>query len=277
MSATHTITELDFGYISELVRKEAAIVLEVGKEYLVEARLAPIAKAEGFTGIPQLVDAVKYNKVPGLVVKIVQALTTNETSFMRDLEPFEAMRETLLPEMMKKRKDKKALSIWSAASSTGQETYSLCMIMREHFPELAGWNVTILGTDINQLCVDKAQSGTYSQFEVNRGLPAKYLIKYFEKQDTNWKIKDDIRSMAAFKVLNLIHDFPPMPAFDFIMLRNVLIYFDLQTKKDILRRVRRVLQPDGFLFLGAAETTLNIDDSFERRVIEKTSCYRIKS
>jgi chemotaxis protein methyltransferase CheR len=268
------LSEFDFGFVCEIVKDEAAIVLEQGKEYLVESRLIPLAKTEGFSGLSEMLWAARSEEQPILKKKIIEALTTNETSFFRDYEPFEVMKTTLLPEVIGKRSKEKRLTIWSAATSTGQEPYSICMMLRDNFPQLTGWDIKIIGTDINRAVLHKAQQGIYSHFEINRGLPATSLIKHFDKKDKEWQIKPEIRKMVEFSELNLIKPFPPtLPRFDFIFLRNVLIYFDKETKRSILEKVRGVLKNDGYLFLGASETTLNIDDSFDRRVIGKTSCY----
>jgi chemotaxis protein methyltransferase CheR len=274
MTTSTQLTEYDFGFVCELVKHEAAIVLEHGKEYLVESRLAPLAKTEGFPGLSEMLSAIRSREQPVLKKKIIEALTTNETSFFRDIEPFEAMKKTLLPELIAKRSTDKRLTIWSAAASTGQESYSICMMLRDNFPQLTSWNIKIIGTDINRTVLDKARQGIYSQFEINRGLPATSLIKHFEKKDTEWQIKPTICSMVEFSELNLIKPFPPsLPHFDFIFLRNVLIYFDKETKRSILEKIRGVLKNDGYLFLGASETTINVDDAFDRKVIGKTSCY----
>ncbi len=266
----------DFEFISELIRKESAIVLESGKEYLVESRLSPIASEEGFDSLEQLVTALRGNKKFGLKGKVVEALTTNETSFYRDIEPFEMMRTQLIPELLEMRKAEKALTVWCGAASTGQELYSLAMMIREHFPELLSWKLTILGTDLSKEVLDKAKEGKYSQVEINRGLPAQLLIKYFEKQGTEWQLKKDVRDMIEYRELNLIKPWIGVPQSDIVLLRNVLIYFDAEVKKEILGKVRRVLRPDGFLFLGAAETTLNLDENYARRTSGRGSCYTIK-
>ncbi|MCB0330018.1 MAG: protein-glutamate O-methyltransferase CheR [Bdellovibrionales bacterium] len=270
------LEEQDFLYVSKMVREESAIVLEKGKEYLVESRLSPLAQQDGYASIKEMVQKLRETGELVLKLKIVDALTTNETSFFRDLKPFEMLQKELLPELIEKRKDQKRLEIWCAAASTGQEIYTICMTIRENFPWLRDWNVRILGTDINQEVLDKARRGVYSQIEVNRGLPATMLIKYFEKSGIDWKIKDDLKSMTEFRKMNLIKPWGSVGRPDVIFMRNVLIYFDTDTKKEILGKVRNIMQPDGFLFLGAAETTLNLDENYVRRTYDRGGCYTLK-
>ena len=199
--------------------------------------------------------------------KVVEALTTNETTFFRDHHPFEALRSEVLPRLIAGRQRTRNLFVWSAACSTGQEPYSLAMLIREHFPELKDWDVRILATDFSQAALDRVNLGRYRQLEVNRGLPAPLLVKYFEREGAEWRVRSDLRSMVETKQLNLVEQWPSMPFVDVVMLRNVLIYFDVATKKKILGHVRKIMSSDGVLFLGAAETTLNIDDSFDRMTV----------
>lgn len=266
----------DFDFVRDLVRKRSAIVLENEKSYLVESRLLPLARKEGFTSIDEMVAKLRLSMFGTLHGKVVEAMTTNETSFFRDLQPFEALRKVVLPELITKRAASRQLRIWCAASSSGQEPYTIAMLIREHLPQLATWDVKILATDLSTQVLDKARSGIFNQIEVNRGLPAQYLMKYFDRQGMNWQLKESIRQMIDFKPLNLIETWPPMSVMDIVFIRNVLIYFDVQTKKNILGKVRRLLRPDGFLFLGGAESTYNLDDSFVRTEIEKASVYRLR-
>ena len=264
----------DFEFVSALVRQEAAIVLDKGKEYLVETRLSPIAKKNGFAGLAELVAALRQPAAKALRADVVEALTTNETSFFRDVEPFEMLRRTILPEVIADKRATKRLSIWCAASSTGQEPYTLAMLLRENFPELTGWDVRIVATDISREVLERARSGVFSQLEVNRGLPAKYLVKYFEKTEEGYKMKEDVRRLVRFEEMNLIKPFTLISDIDIVFMRNVLIYFDVTVKKEILAKTRKIMKSKGYLFLGAAETTMNLDDKFERRSLGKTSCYR---
>jgi len=269
------ITPTEFDVVRTLIRTEAGIVLEPGKEYLVEARLSPLARREGLPGASALIAQLGRLKGP-LHTKVVEAMTTNETIFFRDIEPFEVLRKEVLPAMMDARRATRRLTIWCGASSTGQEPYSIAMTLLD-IPELANWTIDILATDISTDVLARARRGLYSQLEVNRGLPASYLVKYFEKKGLEWQISERIRAMVRFEYLNLMRPLPPMTAPDIVFLRNVLIYFDSADKSAILTRIRNVMRQDGFLFLGAAETTRNLDDRFERLPFSKTGCYRIGS
>jgi chemotaxis protein methyltransferase CheR len=264
----------DFEFVRELVRQEAGIVLDAGKEYLVESRLAPLAKREGLQSSAHLVQSLRSSRAADLRRKVLDAMTTNETTFFRDVEPFELLRKSILPGLIEARRAARELKIWYAASSTGQEPYSVSMMLREHFPELAGWKIQQIGTDISSRALERARAGRYSQLEVNRGLPAALLMKYFEKQGLEWQLRDDIRAMVDFREINLNAPWPQLPRFDIVFLRNVMIYFDVEAKKRILGNVHALLQPDGFLFLGAAETTLNLDARFTRTSFDRAGCYR---
>ena len=274
------MTELstaDFEFISRLVKVEAAISLEKGKEYLVQSRLEPVAKTLGLADISALVQTLRVKKDLELTRKVVESLTTHETSFFRDIEPFEALRTSVLPELISSRRDSKELTIWCGAASSGQEPYTLCMLIREHFPELCGWRLKILASDVSRPILNRARSGVFSQLEVNRGLPVRFLVKYFEKNGQEWIIKPEVRGMIEYFEFNLLHSFARIPSVDLVMLRNVLIYFDMESKRQILAKIRSTMKPSGYLFLGTAETTMNVDESFERVTFQKTSCYKKKS
>ena len=267
------ITQAEFDIVRSLIRTEAGIVLEQGKEYLVEARLSPLARREGFASPSALIARLGGIKSP-LHTRVVEAMTTNETIFFRDIEPFEVLRKEVLPAMIDARRATRRLQIWCGASSTGQEPYSIAMTLLDT-PELAGWTIDILATDISTDVLARAREGLYSQLEVNRGLPATQLVKHFEKKGLEWQISQKLRSMVRFEYLNLMRPLPSMTAPDIVFLRNVLIYFDTADKSAILTRIRGAMRQDGYLFLGAAETTRNLDDRFERLPYSKTGCYRI--
>jgi chemotaxis protein methyltransferase CheR len=270
------ITKADFEYVAQLARSQAAIVLEPGKEYLVENRLGSLAQREGFSTLEAFIGKMRSEKiVNGLHHKTIDALTTNETLFFRDFNPFEALRKTILPKFIETRGANRQLTVWSAACSTGQEPYSLAMLIREKFPQLNDWRITILATDLSPTVLRAAGEGSYSQFEVNRGLPAAYLVKYFSKQNDRWVIKDEIKKMVQFKPLNLIEPWPMMPPFDLVFIRNVMIYFDVDTKKTILKKIRACMLPHSYLFLGTAETTLNLDPAFASETVDKAAAYRL--
>ena len=269
------ISEPDFTYVSSLVHADSAIVLDAGKEYLVVSRLGSLAVSEGCSSLAELVSRLRTAEQPELRRKIVEALTTNETSFFRDLEPFELLRKSIIPALVETRQIAKTLTIWCAACSTGQEPYSIAMMIRENFPQLIDWKIRIIATDLAQEILNKAKTGTFSQLEVNRGLPVNYMVKYFQRNGTEWKIKDEIRNLIDFRELNLIKPWVGIPPCDVIFMRNVLIYFDIPTKKAIFAKVRSQLRSDGYFFLGTAETTLNIDDTFKRYSQSKGSCYTL--
>jgi chemotaxis protein methyltransferase CheR len=263
-----------FQFVRDFVYRHAAIVLDDGQGYLVDSRLGALAQREGFSSVDDLVVRLRLGEPGELRTKVVEAMTTNETSFFRDVAPFEALRRRVLPELARARAGARSLRLWSAAASTGQEPYSVALLVREHFAQLDGWDVRILGTDINGAVLDRAREGSYRQLEVNRGLPAPLLVKYFERQGLDWRLAPAVRRLVQFEQLNLLDPWTKVGPCDVIFLRNVLIYFDLGTRKQILRRVREVLRPDGYLFLGCAETPLGIDEAFERVEFEKTFYYR---
>jgi chemotaxis protein methyltransferase CheR len=269
------MTAQDFDFISRLVRDRSAIVLEPGKEYLVESRLLPVARDLKLASISDLVGRLRASADNGLTRRVIEAMVTTETLFFRDLHPFETLRSTVLPELIRRREAERRLDVWCAACSTGQEPYSLVLLLREHFPQLANWQVNVLATDISTDVLARARAGRFNQIEVNRGLPAPLLVKYFTQQAGQWELKEEIRRLVDFRELNLIRSWPVLPRMDVIMMRNVMIYFDVECKKSILGQVARLLRPDGYLMLGGAETTLNLDDSFRRAEELKGGFYRL--
>ena len=268
-----TIAAETFCFVRDLVRRESAIVLSQGKEYLVESRLLPVAREEGLADIEKLVEKVRQHPHSPVSRRLVEALTTNETSWFRDGDPFAALRDTVVPDLASSRRTTRRLRIWSAACSSGQEAYSIAMTLLDT-PAVAGWTIEILGTDLSSVMVQRAREGRYSQLEVNRGLPASHLVRHFERDGAGWRVNTQLRSMARFSELNLMRPFPTVGRFDVVFLRNVLIYFDVVTKRDILHRVGRVLAPDGYLYLGAAEMTVGVDDAWERVAAGRSSVYR---
>jgi chemotaxis protein methyltransferase CheR len=258
-----TLTPDAFDFVADLVRRESAIVLEAGKEYLVEARLQPLARA---AGLPDVTAYVTHVRTAGGFTDraaVVEALTTNETSWFRDREPFDVLVNRVLPELMARTDVRRKITVWSAACSSGQEAYSIAMLMAEHvLPR--GWQVEIVATDLAPSMVERTREGRYSQLEVGRGLPAPMMVKHFQRVGTQWQVSDQLRSMVRAQTLNLAAPFPPLPVFDLVFLRNVLIYFDGPTKQAVLGRVHQVTSRQGYLFLGGAETTLGIDDRWAR-------------
>ena len=266
-----SLTTESFTFVADLVRKRSAIHLVAGKEYLVESRLLPLARRQGVS----VDDYIRRQRTsPNLLdtEMIVEALTTNETSWYRDVLPFQALREHMLPEAVAALPPGAPLRIWSAACSTGQEPYSIAMTVQE---ELAGSRrVEITATDLSGEVIAKAERGVYSQLEINRGLPATCLVKHFTKQGAEWAIDDGVRSMVRFRKHNLLSPPPPGGPFDIVFLRNVLIYFDVAAKRDMLRRLRTAMRPGGFLVLGAAETTVGVDDAWTRVQVGRSSIYQ---
>lgn len=272
-----TIDRHAFDYVRQLVRDRAAIVLEDGKQYLVHNRLSLLARREGLASAQEVIDRLLASPDGALQRKVVEAMTTTETLFFRDGKPYEALRKTILPELLRLRATERKLQIWSGACSSGQEPYSVGMLVREYFPALATWDVRLIATDISTEMLARSRAGRYSQLEVNRGLPRELLAKYFDKVEAEWQIRGDLRRMVEFRELNLAGSWSAVPPVDLILMRNVLIYFDVETKRRVLSKIRRVLRPGGILMLGTAETTMNLDDGFELLRSDGTSYYRLRS
>lgn len=264
-----------FEYIRDMVYKRAAIVLEPGKEYLVENRLSPIIKSAGLGTMEGLIAKLRRD-AKELETLVVEAMTTNETSFFRDIHPFEAFKKAL-PGVVKARAASRTLRIWCAAASTGQEPLSIAMILKESFPQLDDWSVKIVATDINESVLARARTGLFKQLEVNRGMPAHLLTRFFERSGVEWKAKAELQKLIHYSKLNLLERYSMLGPQDFVFMRNVLIYFDLQTKRDILRKTRELLPTDGWLVLGGAETTLNLDDQFLPTKVGQTVLYQKKA
>lgn len=271
------LSPADFDFVRTLVERRAAIVLDDGKEYLATTRLKQLASKEGFESLTALLKKLRMGASPDLTTKVVEAMTTNETSFFRDLKPFEALRQDVLPYLVEARGSVKRLNFWCGAASTGQESYSVLMLIAEHFPQLLDWKLDFVATDISTEVLEKARKGVYTQFEVNRGLPAQMLVKYFEANAGNWQFKNPLRSRVDFQMMNLIEPWPKRQPLDIVFLRNVLIYFDADVKRQILAKICEAMAPDGFLFLGGAESTVNLDSSFKPVRTQGTTIYRLAS
>jgi len=271
------VTRQSFAYLQGLLLRRTGTVLEAGKEYVVEARLHGLSLAEGFRSVSALLEGLQTEEESGkLHGKVAEAMLNGETSFFRDLYPFEAMREILLPEVIAKREATRLLHIWCAAAASGQEAYSIAMLLLEHFPQLAGWRIRLIASDVSETMLARARAGVFNQMEVNRGLPARLMLKYFECVGAEWRIHPHVRQMVEFQHINLAAPWPSLPQMDFIFLRNVLLYFNLETRKSILTNVGRTLRPEGYLFLGGGETSLITDRSFESVRTGKAVCYRIR-
>ncbi|MGX7743426.1 CheR family methyltransferase [Rhodopseudomonas parapalustris] len=255
------MTPLDYEYLQKLLKDRSGLVLSADKKYLLESRLLPLARKAGVPGITDLVQKMKAGS-EALIHDVVEAMTTNETFFFRDKTPFDHFKDSVIPELIKARAGRKSLRIWCAASSTGQEPYSLAMLLKEKAAELAGWRIEIIATDLSPEVLEKSKAGLYTQFEVQRGLPIQLLVKYFKQVGTMWQLNADVRSMVQYRQFNLLQDFGSLGKFDVIFCRNVLIYFDQATKSDIFNRLQRATEPDGYLFLGAAETVVGLTDAY---------------
>lgn len=253
----------DFELMRDLLKTRSGLVITPDKVYLLESRLTPLARRSGLEGLDELVAKIRMEKNEKLIIEVVEAMTTNESFFFRDKNPFDAMENSILPALYKSRADRKHLRIWCAAASSGQEPYSIALIMKEKWEMWKDWRIEIIGTDISTKILDKARRGLYSQFEVQRGLPVQMMIKYFTQKGDLWELSEDIRSMVQYKELNLLKSFDGMGRFDVIFCRNVLIYFDTDNKASVLDRMYEHLAPDGSVFLGAAETVLGITDRFK--------------
>jgi len=266
------VTPLDYDFLRRTLRERSGLVLSADKQYLVESRLLPVARKAGLGGLGELVLALKRGNAETLMTAVVEAMTTNETFFFRDKTPFEHFRATVMPALLAARQSSRLIRIWCAASSTGQEPYSLAMCLKEMESAVAGWRIEIIATDLSNEVLEKARQGIYSQFEVQRGLPIQLLIKYFSQVGEMWQIAPDIRALVKYQRLNLLSAFPYLRPFDLIFCRNVLIYFDQATKIALLDRLAAVIAGDGYLVLGAAETVVGVTDSF-KPVADKRGLY----
>ena len=263
------MTPPDYEYLRKLLRDHSGLDLSADKQYLIESRLLPLSRKSGLSGISELVQKMKGGStatttqvVEAMTTQVVEAMTTNETFFFRDKLPFDHFRDSIMPEILQARASRKSIRIWCAAGSTGQEPYSLAMCLKEMSTAIAGWRIEIHSTDLSQEVLEKSKAGIYSQFEVQRGLPIQMLVKYFKQTGELWQINADIRAMVQHRQLNLLHDFSQLGVFDVIFCRNVLIYFDQDTKINIFNRLAKATEPDGFLVLGAAETVVGLTDAF---------------
>jgi chemotaxis protein methyltransferase CheR len=256
------MNQSDMEFVGELVHRRSGLVLSADKAYLLESRLGPVARREGFTSIEAMIATLRTRRDERLAVLVTEAMTTNETFFFRDKTPFDNFKDYMLPQLLKARQPGAPIRIWCAACSSGQEPYSLAMIIDEMLPQLGGHRVEIVATDISSQVLEKAKAGIYSQFEVQRGLPVKLLVKHFEQQGEVWRVRPELKRFISFQTLNLLDDFKRLGQFDVIYCRNVLIYFDQPTKKDVLARMAAQTPRDGFLVLGAAETVMNLSNDF---------------
>ena len=271
-----TVATAEFAYLQKLVMDRSAIVLSDDKAYLLDSRLQPLARELGLDNSEAVIQRVRQTRDPSLENKVVEAMTTNETLWFRDISPFNALRRTVVPELVARRGTTRQLSVWSAACSSGQEMYSVIMLLAESFPDVLNWNLTLTGTDLSTEMVKKAREGRYSTLEINRGLPAPMLIRNFTRDGNQYRINEEFRRRPQFRPMNLASAWPAMPRFDLILIRNVLIYFDLPTRKRILESAARCLDPNGYLFIGSSETMMGVTDIFEQQTADGATFYRLK-
>lgn len=272
-----SLSRASFDFIRTLLRERSAHSLEDDKDYLVETRLLPVARRHGFKSVEDLVLHLHHKRKETLIAEIVEAMTINETSFFRDENVFKALQQFVLPELVRQRSHLRGLNIWSASCSSGQEPYSIAMLLCQHFPLLAGWNIRLLASDLSHEMLKRARRGVYSDLEMSRGLTTELRETYFQKHEGGWQIRDDLRRMVEFRQINLSSPWPEMPPWDLILLRNVLIYFDTPTKQQILARVRHAIHPNGYLVLGGAESTRNLDDCFVPVSVANVSFFQLRS
>ena len=263
----------EFDYLYTLLKARSGFVISKEKIYLLESRLLPVARSNGFQSLDELIRAMRLPTGGNLQAAVVEAMTTNETFFFRDKSPFEHLNEVILPHMLVERAKTRRLRIWCAAASTGQEPFSIAICLKEIAAKIGNWHVDIIGTDISNDVLEKARAGLYSQFEVQRGLPIQQLVKYFKQTGEFWQISSDLRAMVDYRPFNLLDDFAPLGKFDIIFCRNVLIYFDREGKSDVLDRLSKQLAPDGYLLLGAAETVIGLTNEF-KPVPQKRGLYQ---
>lgn len=274
-SLSGAISAGSFEYLRRLMLRRTGTELDAGKKYLVEARLFAVAMREGFGSPAALLEGLQTEEEWGVLHrKVAEAMLNCETSFFRDLYPFEAMREVILPELIRKRESTRTLNLWCAAASSGQEAYSIAMMLLEHFPRLAGWKIRLIASDVSESILERARAGVFGHVEVNRGLPARLLVRFFERVDTQWRIAEQPRRMIEFQQINLAGAWPTLPPMDVVLLRNVLLYFGPETRGTVLRKVSQLLKADGYLFMGGGETSLYSDRSFESVRIGKATCFR---
>ncbi|WP_119301896.1 CheR family methyltransferase [Dongia deserti] len=257
------MTVTDFEFICQILRERSGLVLTNDKAYLLESRLLPVARKWKLPTFDDLVRVIRTKMDEAVIRDVVEAMTTNESFFFRDTKPFDQFKQLVLPALMKSRAASRTIRIWSAACSSGQEPYSLAMILSEMAAQMNGWKIEIVGTDLSTEILARAKEGLYSQFEVQRGLPITMLVKYFAQIGDRWQINAKLRSMVQYREFNLLHDPMQLGRFDVVFCRNVLIYFDQPTKTRVLNSVAKVMPEDGFLFLGGAETVLGITDKFQ--------------
>lgn len=267
----------NFEFLCRLVYESTGVVVDASKDYLIDTRITAFARGEGLRGVPELVHKLRSSHSAGLQQRFIETMLTKETSFFRDHYPFDALVSVILPDLIRERSRERQLVIWSAACATGQEIYSLAILIRERFPELCSWALDMIGTDVSEDALERARGARYSQLETNRGLPSPFLLKYFDQDGLEFCLRDEVRRMVRFFQINLVRPWPPVPRVDLLLLRNVLIYFDSGLKSRVFREVCRVLRPGGYLLLGGAETMVNDGSCLEAVQLGKAVAFRLRS
>ena len=267
-------SDLDYEYLRQIVLAQSANQIDPSRNALFDTRLSPVARLAGASNLGDLVTMLRADEPAQLHRAVAEAMTINETSFFRDMRPFEALRATILPRLVQVRKQERCLRIWSAACSTGQEAYSVAIMIREYFPELASWDVRIIGTDLSRSVVEYAKRGRYRRIEVNRGLPAPMLARYFDRHDEEWEVKPEIRSLCEFRQANLCGPLTQLPRFDLVLLRNVLLYFSQPDRRTVLSAVHRMMTPESTLLLGNAEQAEDSTNVFAVEFVGDSYFYR---
>lgn len=270
-----TLHQDDFRFIRELVCQYSGVILHEDKGYLAEARLASLAPSLGFPTLESFVQALRHTPFNDEHIQAVEAVTTHETSFFRDRAMFEGLRRVVIPQLVRHQGREKVVRIWCGACSTGQEAYSIALLFNWYFPELGDWDIRILATDMSPAMIGRAALGEFSRMEVERGLPQAMRTKYFRQLGTHWKIKEEVRDMVDFRVMNLVSAWLPFQSMDLVLLRNILMYFDERTKLEVLRKVQNILRPEGFLVLGGTEVIMDCQPVFRRIAMTKASCYQL--
>lgn len=274
-----TLTDLnptEFEQFRRWLRDNTGIHLDSGKDYLVVSRLKPVCDVLRIDTVGGLIHAVLSSRGNSLHTQVIDAMVTPETSFFRDAHPFAALRNVVVPKLIQARAGQRKIRVWCAAAASGQEPYSIAILLREYFPETINWDIRILATDISESMLERCRAAEFLQHEVNRGMPTALLLKYFRQNGNRWQLIEPMRAMVNFRQMNLVNPWPLFDQFDLILLRNVMIYFDVSTKRTVLQKMEGVLSPDGYLILGGAETTINLNDRFERVEYLKTGFYRLR-
>lgn len=275
MTEAH-VSSAAYAFLARFLHERCAFVLEPGKDYLILSRLSPLVRNYELPSVEALIARVRDGVDAAIADAVVEAMVTTETSFFRDGNPFDALRRSILPEIVERRRSQKSLNIWSAACSSGQEPYSIALLLKEHFPELRDWRIRLFATDLCREMIRRGQAGRYTRTEISRGLSESLRTKWFRQDGNLWALDDRVREMVAFSQLNLARPWPAMPRWDLVLMRNVLIYFDVATKREVLQQVARSLADGGYLVLGSAETTLQLNESFVRVESARSGIFRLR-